>query len=356
MEGTILEVLTQRNPRLNLTLQKPGGVTQNTKYINLDRDGVSTSTWDDFNYENVVAALGHLLDYGAVNSMATDDVKDSQTQINKEEDIDRLGDHWFTEVVYEPLKYGTVQTLKQLGVEETNVSFRLKGVELNNPVEDSRLNPDWWIYQHTKPETTIVVGDSKCSSKWCSNIAKSPAKGRAWLWPMRQVGSYCKYGKTRYAFIITPEELVAARFYTDKEDGNANRVEFKSIPWEAGAPNELTMNLAIWALAIFALNEGHRPVMDRSETLPLNVWWKDRDEAGAVSYEHHLTGRKMTSLPPGGEARQRPTHIPGFVAEERVENGSAGNRTSKRKRRMKELVKNDSTKDRRSIRKCRSRI
>jgi hypothetical protein len=29
-------------------------------------------------------------------------------------------------------------------------------------------------------------------------------------------------------------------------------------------------------------------------------------------YEHHLTGVTSSTLPPGGEARERPTDIPGY--------------------------------------------
>jgi hypothetical protein len=328
MEGTVLEVLTQPNPLLDLTFQKQGGLTRNQAYIALDPYEISTSIWKDFNYDNIVAALGHLLNHGPVKSKIVAEVRNSQTRIEEEADIDRIGDHWFTEVVYEPLKYGVVQTLRALGMAEVEVSFRLRGAKLENHVTGSKFFPDWWIYQHTKPKkTSVVVGDSKCSSKWCSNIDKNLTSRADWLLPMRQVGSYCVNGGTRYAFIVTGEELVAARFYKIQEARNPVRVEFTSIPWDAQDTNTLTMNLAIWALAIFGLNEGHRPMRDRSETLPLNVWWEDMDGAGSIVYEHHLTGRKVTELPSGGEARLRPTDIPAFQVKE---SGSTGLRRSKR--------------------------
>lgn len=49
-------------------------------------------------------------------------------------------------------------------------------------------------------------------------------------------------------------------------------------------------------------NEGHRPVRREKDTL---LW-----QAGDI-YEHHLSGRRVTQLPPGEEARARPDTIPG---------------------------------------------
>ncbi|EHL03767.1 hypothetical protein M7I_0119 [Glarea lozoyensis 74030] len=254
MEGTILEVLTQENPVLRLQSQKSGRLTQNPNYIDLAPREVSMSAWDDFNYDNIIAALGNILDHGPVESRVKEDVGGSQLDIEDEDDIDRISDHWFYEVTNKPLKFGSLQLLQQLGMEEVNVSFRLKGAKLKDPVNDNKLLPDWVVYQHSEPnKTNIVVGDSKA--------------------------------------------------------------EYKSIPWGAASPTALTMNLAIWALAMFALNEGHRPIRSREETLPLNVWWKDVAADGSLTYEHHLTGRTLKKLPKGGEARKRPTHIPDVVPE-----------------------------------------
>ncbi|EPE29834.1 hypothetical protein GLAREA_00994 [Glarea lozoyensis ATCC 20868] len=317
MEGTILEVLTQENPVLRLQSQKSGRLTQNPNYIDLAPREVSMSAWDDFNYDNIIAALGNILDHGPVESRVKEDVGGSQLDIEDEDDIDRISDHWFYEVTNKPLKFGSLQLLQQLGMEEVNVSFRLKGAKLKDPVNDNKLLPDWVVYQHSEPnKTNIVVGDSKCSTKWCSDRNKNIPKIEVqWMWPMRQIGSYCKFGGTRYSFIVTPEEIVVARFYLDHSMNDADRAEYKSIPWGAASPTALTMNLAIWALAMFALNEGHRPIRSREETLPLNVWWKDVAADGSLTYEHHLTGRTLKKLPKGGEARKRPTHIPDVVPE-----------------------------------------
>jgi hypothetical protein len=94
-----------------------------------------------------------------------------------------------------------------------------------------------------------------------------------------------------------------------------------------------TVNLAIWALAMFALNEGHRPIRSREETLPLNVWWEDTSAAdGSLIYEHHLTGRTLKTLPKGGEARKRPTHIPDVAPENEKETPVRSTRATTLKR------------------------
>lgn len=88
------------------------------------------------------------------------------------------------------------------------------------------------------------------------------------------------------------------------------RVQYAAIPWENSGEGTLTVNLAIWALAMMNLNEGHRPIRILDHTLPLNVWWIDQGES--LLFEHHLSSRVVTlsDRQDGMDARPRPDTIP----------------------------------------------
>lgn len=205
-----------------------------------------------------------------------------------------------------PLKLGASQVQADLGLVPRQITFMSGAEPCKNPGSDARaLEPDWSIFLHTSPVTIITQGDSKCSSKFLSSERDSAN----WIWPFRQTLTYCVNSSTRYGFIVTPEELVA--LHVSKEDGEYF-IEYKSVPWgNSGPGGVLTMNLSIWALGLMALNEGHRSIRDRCDTLPLDVWWQG--EVPGV-FEHHLSSRRVQGLQngPGVQIRPRPSDIPGF--------------------------------------------
>jgi hypothetical protein len=132
-----------------------------------------------------------------------------------------------------------------------------------------------------------------------------------WIWPFRQVLTYCVNNNTRYGYILTPAEAVVLRVYEDPgTPGSPWRVQHAAIPWEWSGEGTLTMNLAIWALYMMSLNDEHRAIRTSDQTLPLNIWWIDPSRNGArpSTYEHHLSGAKVSGSerPEGAEARLRP--------------------------------------------------
>ena len=131
----------------------------------------------------------------------------------------------------------------------------------------------------------ILPGDTKMSWNWKSSELKDchlrDEKGYlrpvGKLWPVRQLLYYCLVSYSRYGYIITDKELVVIRVgptqnHEVSEDDYLNcknhvsrdaAVEYISIPrGNAGAAEELTVNLALWILHILAANNGrlgHRP-------------------------------------------------------------------------------------------------
>ncbi|KAK0716554.1 hypothetical protein B0T21DRAFT_339397 [Apiosordaria backusii] len=120
--------------------------------------------------------------------------------------------------------------------------------------------------------------------------------------PLSQIATYCRYGETRYGYIITQTELVALRIrlfgaYTPANPTRA-AIEYKSVPWSASG-NQLTVNLAIWALGCMGMNDTHRPLEGPNHT-PLAgmarlTWWKKATRKNEEGYVNVISQRFVSA-------------------------------------------------------------
>lgn len=121
--------------------------------------------------------------------------------------------------------------------------------------------------------------------------------------PLVQLATYCRFGETRYGFILTQEELVAFRvrringgllpgFVGNKP---CAAMEYKSIPWNESGPGKLTINLAIWTLGCMGMNDYHR-VMESPNGQPLDSMVRltkwTHDKTNKV-YRNIISGREI---------------------------------------------------------------
>lgn len=209
-------------------------------------------------------------------------------------------------------------------------------------LDQTELKPDWAVYDRAvkklyysaadeDPIKSLVfaVGDSKMCQKWESAwIHQSFAAGytdpnpaarangqplqkthivtKERLLPLEQLAAYCRFGETRYGFILTQEELVAFRMrrldpdliagVTPAVDKAYAGIEYKSVPWKTSGSAKLTANLAIWALGCMGMNDHHR-IMETSGGEPLvsmvrlTKW--THDEKNKV-YRNDISGRQIT--------------------------------------------------------------
>ncbi|ETS77096.1 hypothetical protein PFICI_10970 [Pestalotiopsis fici W106-1] len=93
--------------------------------------------------------------------------------------------------------------------------------------------------------------------------------------PMGQMGMYAYYGKTRYAYIITSETVTVFRFFliTAPEDGMklAMGAQYKYFSWNE---NPKMVSKAIWALAMFSMNDHERDVVAFDQMQSIEQWWE----------------------------------------------------------------------------------
>lgn len=178
------------------------------------------------------------------------------------------------------------------------------------------LHPDWAGIQKSKTKeitvnnkqrtsyVNILPGDSKLSTKWTSKLYQADTTRAKYTNPFDQIFTYCVRANARFGYLISQEELVAVRVSwrlkaeVEKElhesgveapvhlsrhsqrlkkgvqrgevsspaaaekrraDDYVRVLEYKPIGWEldgSQAPNELTVNLALWCLHMMAKENG----------------------------------------------------------------------------------------------------
>lgn len=315
VRGQSIDLLTAENPTLRKRKLQQGPVTSDELYKPLKRENIEP--WSDFTYENICAAYApNLEDLQDLTADVFQERDGSPFEILEEACVDRVLGIWNSQICRKPLKRAAANLQHDLALTSANITLRIHQKRLRENDTSWKLRrPDWAIFlndEATDEQSTLVWGENKLSSKWCSDISLLPESLQSnWIWPFRQVLTYCVASNTRYGCLMTDNELVVLRIYlNDNSSDRAWNMQYKSIPWENCGKGNLTVNLGIWAIGVMALNEGHRPISPITETLPLNVWWKDEDSTGRRFYEHHLSSYKRYDRPQGADARSRPDTLP----------------------------------------------
>lgn len=307
---SIREALAGPIPTLDMTKQSSASVTTNPNYVKLNGPS-DLKDWDDFTFSVLSPAFSDLLEQE--DEFDEDKVNSQEKQVTDEASFQHLANKCCASKLYEPLKMGATKLSQILGYEENHIQS-IFSHEFGGSTESdlgTPLKPDWFIdLTKINPKRHIVVGETKCTTQW--RIADRPApqaQDDNWMWPWRQIATYCQSIESRYGFILVPEGLIATLTYRDKSDlAVPLRIKYKVVPWGAHGENKMTVNLSLFFLAMMAMHDGHRPILTEDKVLPLNIWWKNEDKEG-ITYEHHLSGRVVDTLPKGAQARTRPTGL-----------------------------------------------
>ncbi len=221
-----------------------------------------------------------------------------------------------------PIKQAALSVQTALGQSLQAPTFRHHGMKLPN--EFGRpYKPDWTIFiedPSSGSRTGLVMGDSKLDEKWRSDWMSSdesiPRRQQV-MWPYRQIATYCRLAGTRYGFLITPLEFVAVRVSSVPVPGTQSAgtnhrhrgagfynaaIEYASIPWDRH--EGLTVNMAIWALAMMSIHDQHRAVVPFGTALPITTWVYIGGTQPPPGQMHVLSGNVVysTSAPASGYA------------------------------------------------------
>lgn len=242
---------------------------------------------------------GHLLALGPVAGKFEEQLTDSQ-EIVDEDKVDSVAENWNVDCIREALKTGAAEIR---GTSTPDITMKKKYLKFSR-VKRKPLEPDMAIFLRDSKNTALAIGDNKCSTKWQYSQLFYKPPATVFL-PFRQVVTYCRAGRTRYGWIMTDAELVVIRVFLAHGSTDHYKVEHAMVPWINSGEGILTVNLAIWWLAMMSLKPNYRAIEQSSRMMPINLWWEGKDHRGVI-YDHHLSGRQTSTLPPGDASVRRP--------------------------------------------------
>ncbi|KAK2775372.1 hypothetical protein FQN52_003136 [Onygenales sp. PD_12] len=210
---TLLEYLSVVDPDLDRTNVKKGLNSFNTNWDVLE----GVEEWTDFTYENLIAMLGDLLarPYQQHELHTPAPIQRSTCCIVDEPTVTAVILKWNHTIVDCAL-----ETASKALTAMTPMAWTT-GTHSGLPGEI--VSPDWAgiHYNMSFPAGNRLPGDSKVSGKWNTKLQHHPtdSKRREFEKPLLQVIHYAKMFNTRYAYVISDEELVCIRRRVSEYEG-----------------------------------------------------------------------------------------------------------------------------------------
>ena len=268
--------------------------------------------WEDFDCEAMRCIYDGLLQELLAHQYDFENIEHPRTLIDRMISDERSLEgavllHWNYKIVKEALRQSQSRLF---GRPDRKEVFLVIGSQALLSGFNGNLKPDWAGIQGEPADSqdeskpwNILPGETKVSKKWSSidiirGEVKTTYQKTDWLRPIAQLFTYCIQSGSRYGYIITDKELLAARIrpapYDDKDDSalelkrrqsttfigespteRARRsgiMECRVIPWhfpETNNHNQLTVNQAIWYLHMLAaenskIEDDYRPLKEES--------------------------------------------------------------------------------------------
>jgi len=292
---SIQDSLASSNPTLRVTSKSAKLASTNVADIANPR----IAHWDDFDLHSLRQAYRDLLEQYHVPKLAG---SRSPLEVTGVTDLKRIFvDHVFPRLM-QPIKIGATALEKRLGQSLPDVSMcKDTPVELPYRSGLSLTSSDDGAH--------YLVSCVVLETQWTSaKIESAKNSGDVACLPLRRVAAYCVSANTRYGFVLTPGEIVVVRVSgTAYDKTQPCLIEWKAVPWGASGPNTLTVSLSLWFIAMMSLNPIHRALLPPGMAPPVNLWWKYRDPAGMVTYQHHLSLRQDPTLCAGFTVQDAPS-------------------------------------------------
>lgn len=283
---SIQDSLASENPTLQVTSKTAN--LANTNVADIANPGIAH--WDDFDLGSLRQAYGDLLEEYPVPTVASSHSQltfKGLTAFKK-----AFVDHVFPRLM-QPIKTGATALGERLGKRLPDLSMCQDTLVERRYRSALSLMSDKGVH--------FLVSCVLLETQWTSAMVESATNsGHVACLPLRRVAAYCLSTNTRYGFVLTPGEFVVVRVSgTPYDKTQPCLIEWKAVPWDASGPNTLTVNLSLWFMAIMSLNPNHRKLCPPGTAPPVNLWWKYRDPAGRVIYQHHLSLRQVLAPPAG---------------------------------------------------------
>ncbi|KAK2813735.1 hypothetical protein FQN50_000133 [Emmonsiellopsis sp. PD_5] len=210
---TLLEYLSVVDPDLDRTNVKKGLNSFNRNWDVLE----GVEEWTDFTYENLIAMLGDLLarPYQQHELHTPAPIQRSTCCIIDEPTVTAVILKWNHTIVDCALETASKALTAMTPMAWTTGTHSGLSGEI--------VSPDWAgiHYNMSFPTGNRLPGDSKVSGKWNTKLQHHPTKSkrREFEKPLLQVIHYAKMFNTRYAYVISDEELVCIRRRVSEYEG-----------------------------------------------------------------------------------------------------------------------------------------
>ncbi|KAK8016784.1 hypothetical protein PG993_014973 [Apiospora rasikravindrae] len=157
--------------------------------------------------------------------------------------------------------------------------------------------PAWPVYYDTEsshqrpsdPSSIVVVGDIREKVAFDPATLADPARINVRVRIiLGNILMHCVRSDTRYAFVITGDEVTLLRFFRLEARGKKRYgLNYAVLPW-ARMEGEMSAWKGIWALTMLSLVDQHRPIVSQDQTRNLDEWTK-LTKLGRVFWKNHIT-------------------------------------------------------------------
>lgn len=300
MGETLLDYLRRKNPTIKDLIHPSNSnkTTKSGKSSKPSRSSTKRSTytapkwiarWEGFDIKTLQNMYSDVL--GQVQTRDPIEIRATDLRVRNETGgLSDLVFIWNREVVFRALE----ETKEYMGRDD--LVYMVRGALARDPHGPTKpFHPDWaatTLGLHSQTDESLtknhLPGDTKHSNCWksesveegeCVDMVGPQGVYPDWFWPVAQVFTYCYRLETRYAYIITDEELVLFRVGPNKDSSRPSlksrkldleevesdgKIEFVSVPWkngrneegaELGEPNGLSINTALWWIHLQAAHE-----------------------------------------------------------------------------------------------------
>ncbi|KAH7368622.1 hypothetical protein B0T11DRAFT_316747 [Plectosphaerella cucumerina] len=238
----------------------------------------SASPWEGFTLKAILAAYGDILEG---TTMATpNDMTIRVFNVERLANIKDMLAVYIHRLMPQPLEIGRKCLAPRLGL---RLDARPIEVTQNPQVGPGR--PPMMLRYDGQP---LVIAAVRTRSDWSSQNPHGTGL-------FDQLLGYANEGSTRYGFAATDAEFVVTQTYTVNDE---MAIRYHAIPIDASGIDQVTPALALWCLAMMALNPHHRTPGPEEETYSFNTWYVDVRENGEVTYMHHLSRVVRSTIPP----------------------------------------------------------
>lgn len=284
---SIFTVLTRPGPSINRTNSNLSGYQPGLGC----RIVTEITDWDDLTLSNVIYAYADILDQehpGQPTYSGLVHVNDIATV----PDVKQMEADFLHHLLEPSLVQGGEVIASRLSTSNATTTG-LTRLEIRRDCRIGLAQPSTAFFWGAQ---MLVLGAARRDADW-DFLPWASDRGH----PTAQLAGYSTNANTRYAYSITEAGITLCQYYLVPGTHGQLGVRCKVVPLDAHGIDTLTPGLALWAVAMMAMNESHRSIVGVKETARLDQWIALFNVKKQAVYKNVVSGRERKLLPDGGK-------------------------------------------------------